>query len=254
MKTLKCKVCTGDSPFVFSREMTRPDFKRTMDFCKCNDCGYIFSDALDSLTAEQWGEFYAYPLYLDFDPGAVTQRRKDRTKALIKHVEKKFGINKPKILHHGNGNCQSAVELLAEGYDVYTTFDHLENWSRSLSTTEAEWMGDFDIVCSIEVAEHFADPIAEFKQAISFLGSGGVFCGTTCMNNGISIQNMVKDDWHYTKPHTLNAGHVSLYSLESLEKIAKKIGCENHTEHGSNELRSVSHMPATSVFFQFKKP
>lgn len=253
MKVLPCKICTAEATYAFSREMTRPRFARTMDFFRCGSCGYIFSDALDSLNDEGWKDFYAYPEYLEYDPGAVSQRRKERTKALIKHVEKKFGMKNPKILHHGNGNCLSAVELLQEGYDVWTTFDHLENWDRSLGMQEALARADFDIVCSIEVAEHFARPIEEFAQAMGCLKKGGVFCGTTCMNNGIPIKNMIEDTWHYTKPHTLNAGHVSLYSLESLDVLAAKIASENHTEHGDQKLREVSHMPSTSVFFQFKK-
>lgn len=253
MKNPNCKICGTDTEYVFSREMTRPDFKRMMSFYRCKGCEYIFSDALDNLRPEEWSKFYAYPLYLSYDPGAVSQRRKERTKALIHHVQKRFGLENPKILHHGNGNCLSAVELLAEGYDVWTTFDHLENWDRTIDVKEALSMGDFDIVCSIEVAEHFANPLDEFSQAIGFLRKGGVFCGTTCMNNGIPVENMERNEWHYTKTHTLNAGHVSLYSLESLDKIAHRVACENLTERGSNDLRGVSHMPSTSVFFQFKK-
>lgn len=233
--------------------MERADFAREMNFYKCVSCGFLFSDALDGLSSEEWQKFYAYPNYLKYDPGAVTQRRKERTKALVKHVAQRFNISEPKILLHGNGSCESAKELLAEGFDVWTTFDHLEDWGRSLTMDGAEAMCDFDIVCSIEVAEHFCNPLKEFMDALYVLRKGGVFCGTTSMNDGIPHENMQRDEWHYTKPHTLNAGHISIYSLKSLDKIAEELSCKNLTERGSSKMREVSHMPSTSVFFQFQK-
>lgn len=228
--------------------MTRDDFSRKMDFYQCENCDFIFSDALDDLNDDDWANFYRYPHYLTFDPGAAKQRRKERTKGLVKYMIEKYGYEDPSILMHGNGTCHSAKELLAEGYDVWTSFSHLQNWNRDIAGQDTG--GRFDIICSIEVVEHFAYPLKEWSDTVYMLNNGGVFCGTTSLVDGVPIEKMKNNEWHYTKPHVLNAGHVSLYSAKTIDFIANVNDCKNNTERGDKELRTISHMPATSVFFQ----
>lgn len=249
-----CKVCGGSvRPLRFTRELNRPDFPVVnQTWYQCVGCKFMFTDALDHFTQEDWSRFYAYPEYLKYDPGAVMNRRAPRTIALIKHVEKRFEMKKPKVLLNGLGVCSSLIQLMSEEYDVYATHGHF-NFDNCITMQEAVKMGDFDIVCSTEVIEHYAYPKEDFTLVRAMLKQGGVFCGTTCLSDGVDPAKMINDEWHYLKQHTINAGHVSVWSEDAFDVMAKFLNMENKTEHGDKELRTTSIMPSTSKFFQFVK-
>lgn len=75
-----------------------------------------------------------------------------------------------------------------------------------------------DIVVACEVVEHFTDPVTSFKHMASLA------------NDSIAFQTAYYDpqtchrDWWYLGPKN---GHISLYSVQSLNILAEIVGAKN---------------------------
>ena len=248
-----CKICGSESEKEFERTLNRIDMRRiTENWYRCSVCGFLQTSALDSLSKAEIETMYSYPEYIKYDPFAKNHRRKNRSKEMVKYIERKFGIQNPKILLHGNGQCTSARELLNEGYDVWTTFDRLENWDRSLSVEEAMY-GEFDIVCAVEVIEHWSNPLPEIENVKKMLKAGCFFCGTTHVNDGIPKEAIEKNEWSYLGQKPINAGHCSIWSKKSISLIADIFSMENHTDYFASEMPKIAPVPKTTIYFLFKK-
>lgn len=258
VEPVACKICGGNSPYKFTRDVTRADLKRAANVHVCEDCGYLFTTAWDMASEETMNKLYAYPKYLEFDIGARSQRRIHRAHGLVHYLIKKFKMENPRILMHGNGSCLSPHWLRQEGLDVWTSFDHLSDWDRRvvrgmlLDGSDAK----FDLIVCTEVAEHFVYPLKDFGDAIKMLKKGGVFAGSTCFFDGqkATLDAIRDDKFHYTHDYHWNGGLAGMHTLAGMEKIAEHHECSNFTERGSDDLRKISLMPATSYFFQLQKP
>jgi len=250
MKSIASKITGGKAGFVFTKDLNREDVPMLKEYWyKCEDTGVFFTPSLDNFKPEEWNKFYKYPEYFRYDKPSTISRRDERVYALISRVQERFGIKHPKILFHGNGASNAIFRLYLAGYDVYATYSFFD-WDRSISVEEAQGMGDFDIVCGIEIIEHWADPIMEFDIVDSLLKKGGIFCGTTSLATNTEEMS---GGWHALRQHSINAGHVTIWTEDAFDEICGKYYYENHTERGDKKMRSKSNMPATCVFFQFKK-
>jgi 2-polyprenyl-6-hydroxyphenyl methylase/3-demethylubiquinone-9 3-methyltransferase len=77
----------------------------------------------------------------------------------------------------------------------------------------------FDCVFSFEVLEHALDPRQTLEQICALLKPDGI-CFFSTLAQPPDIDDMGVD-WWYVAPRN---GHISLYSLESLEFLAQHVG------------------------------
>lgn len=249
----QCKICNGEAEFKFNRMVTREDLAREAPIFICEDCGFLFTTAWDDADEDTMNKLYKYPEYLKYDIGARRQRRLHRSYYLVRYLIEKYIVNKPKILMYGSGTCLSPHWLRQDGLDVWTCYDHLEDWDRSINVADTKQK--FDLIVSTEVAEHFVFPLKEFELGVNLLKKDGVFAGSTCFFNRKkkTLQAIMNDAHHYTHDYHWNGGLCSMYTVQAMQKIADTIGCINLTERGSKSLRKTSQMPGTSYFFQLQK-
>ena len=74
----------------------------------------------------------------------------------------------------------------------------------------------YHVITCTEVAEHFFDPLNEFKKLRNLLHKGGVLGIMT----DLFSEDMDFKNWHYVKDPT----HVGFFSKESLSWLARKLG------------------------------
>lgn len=88
-----------------------------------------------------------------------------------------------------------------------------------------ELHGSFDVVSSIEVIEHAADPLNVIAQAFALLRSGGIFLFTT--GNSTPYLKAISD-WSYVSPPV----HVSFFNPRASTLALRRCGFESLEDIG----------------------
>jgi SAM-dependent methyltransferase len=96
--------------------------------------------------------------------------------------------------------------------------------------------GSFDVVTSIEVLEHVADPVETLTRIRRLLRPGGVFFYTT--GNARPFRDRLLD-WSYFRPEI----HISLYEPESMRRALERAGFET---------RQAGYVPGWDEIYAFK--
>ncbi len=102
-----------------------------------------------------------------------------------------------------------------EGFDFYTTDKFCQNiFAENFDLVNNIEKKSFEILTAFEVFEHLTDPYIEIEEMLSY--SENVLFSTEVPPLGIKNPN----EWWYFSPQI--GQHVSFYTIESLEYIAKK--------------------------------
>lgn len=192
----QCKICRFDT--VLYHESFRGIYH------KCASCGAVFLDDSCLLTPEEEKARYekhnndindsGYRSFLMPVVEAVTSRYKPSDTGL----------------DYGCGPEPVAAQMLKEnGYDL-RFYDPYFYPDKSVLSGPCDY-----IMCS-EVAEHFKEPLQEFKKIKAMLKPGGsLICMTQLVNSGIDFEK-----WSYKNDPT----HVIFYTMKSMEVIAADAG------------------------------
>jgi len=123
-----------------------------------------------------------------------------------------FFDNRGKFLDYGGGYGMFVRLMRDAGFDFYLYDQYCDNlFAKGLAIDGPS--GGFELVTAFEVFEHLVDPIAEIERMRQF--SPSILFST----NLIASPPPRPDEWWY---YALEHGqHVSLYSMQSLEVIAK---------------------------------
>lgn len=174
------------------------------DFLHCVTCDLVFVPRSQHLTSNEERQRYAQHKNNPHDEG---YRR---------FLGKLYEAVKPKITHqmigldYGSGP-QPALSIMMEE-DGF----HIKPYDPFFSPN-IEWLNkQYDYIMCSEVAEHFHNPIEEFKRLNDLLKKGGYL--------GL-MTGMLKDwaqfpSWHYHRDGT----HVVFYSMKTMGWIAEKFG------------------------------
>lgn len=204
----QCRICTAPSAVALPvRHLPiRP-------YLRCECCGSVYVKPADHLTpAKEIGVYrlhenstldpryraYLSPI-LDLAWGALSQQVSPRTLS---------------VLDFGSGPLADSEESFvcsffrekgcrAQAYDPYFRPGELEKSS-------------FDLIVACEVAEHFRDPAAEFRQVIELLRENGVLAIQTELLP--EIEDF--DSWYYRRDPT----HIAFYTPNSFAWLAKRFG------------------------------
>ncbi|SNB46982.1 class I SAM-dependent methyltransferase [Geobacter sp. DSM 9736] len=215
-----CKCCGGAaSPYGvvdFSKncsELTAAPFAVSgipIYYYKCAHCDFIFTTAFDNFSHKDFVTHIYNQDYVLVDP-EYAQIRPSRT---AENVAGMFGEYRSlSILDYGGGNGTFAKMMKAYGFQCVDTYDP---FSAEFLTRPSR---QYDLVISIEVAEHTVDPKATFEELTSFVSPEGMALFTTV----IQPQDManIGVNWNYISPRN---GHVSIYSGNTLKKLADSLG------------------------------
>ncbi len=215
-----CKVCNGNSVLYDAVDFYRaahpinyPFGLSTIPiyFYRCEHCGFVFTRAFDRFSAEGWRKFvYNKEYFARLDPDYQMTRPRLNAEVLLA-ICKLFGREKVLAADYGGGNGALSRILRSKGIQFYT-HDPYE-----ASDVPEEYFGKFNLVSSFEVLEHTTEPIETFKDILSLIGERFLLVLSTQCSHGL-IDATRRLAWNYVAPRN---GHVSIYTRQSLQRIAK---------------------------------
>jgi len=170
---------------------------------RCGHCKFLFTDAFDDWTVEQfkaniYNEEYKLvdPDYSDFRP---------RENAGV--VARLWGAQsrQTSVLDYGGGNDIFCAVLREAGFPRAVTYDPI------VAEFSHRPAGKFDLVTSFETFEHLPDPLAAFRSIVDFAADPGLIFFTTVLQPADFDQQRL--NWWYVGPRN---GHISLFSRQAL--------------------------------------
>jgi len=202
IKFIKCRLCNGESKFLFTKLILN---KHTISYYECNSCKSLLTEEPYWIT-----ELYNDNNLTNEDFGAGYRIFRNQEKVFI--LSKILGLKKG--LDWGGGDGILCRLLRDYCLDFYT-IDKFTNSSYAVEFIIRDY-SSLDLITSFEVFEHLDKP----KEDIDFLfnlNAKAIFIQSKLYKN----QN---EDWDYLHPK--HGEHVFFYSKIALELIAKKYNYE----------------------------
>lgn len=211
--SVSCKICGGPSDLFGVVDMNRPceispnqKFKLAgvpIYYRRCVACSFLFTDAFDDWSVDQFKTHIYNDGYLAVDPDYLTKRPTDNA-GVVSRFWAPHRANM-RVLDFGGGNDVFSTALRADGFAKVVTYDPMvpEHATRP--------DGKFDLVTCFETLEHVPDPLASIGKMVDCLTEpGAVFYSTLMQPDDFDKQGM---SWWYVGPRN---GHISIFSRQAL--------------------------------------
>jgi SAM-dependent methyltransferase len=208
-----CKICDGPTSLYGvvdfhkscedRRGLRLPLSGLPIYYRRCATCGFLFTDAFDDWTIEQYKEHIYNDAYIVVDPDYNTLR----PQANANMVSQLFGAKKAelKVLDFGGGNDVLCTALRAGGFRQAVTYDPMV--PKHAHPPEDK----FNLVTCFETLEHLPDPIGGIAQILDCIADNGLIFYSTLAQPADFDQHGVA--WWYVGPRN---GHISLFTTEAL--------------------------------------
>jgi SAM-dependent methyltransferase len=213
MASVPCKICGGAAALygVVDFNKACEEVRGTrLPLCgipiyyrRCANCSFLFTDAFDDWSVEQFKEHIYNDGYQAVDPDYQTARPHANADA----VARLWGAVKAqtRVLDYGGGNDAFCAGLRANGFPLAVTYDPMVPQFACLPDEK------FDLVTCFETLEHLPDPAAGIALIVECAADPGLIFFTTCVQPG-EFQN-VGLNWWYVGPRN---GHISIFSRQAL--------------------------------------
>ncbi len=181
---------------------------------RCRNCGFLFTDAFDDWSEQEFKIHIYNDDYLAFDPNYVTARPTGNAGLVATlWAQHKHAI---RVLDFGGGNDVLCSALRASGFREAVTYDPM------VPEHAGKPDGKFDLVTCFETLEHLPDPVAGIGKMIECLAEpGAVFYSTLTQPTDFDTLGM---SWWYVGPRN---GHVSIFSKQALALAWARHGYRN---------------------------
>jgi hypothetical protein len=222
-KAAPCKICQQPSTLFglvdFNRNCEIPGGAKLpltgtpVYYRRCDACGFLFTDAFDDWSQDDFKSHIYNADYHVVDPGYVLTRPRDNA-AVVQQV---FGAHKMllRMLDYGGGNDVLCSELRAAGFPVATTYDpFVPEYANAPE-------GKFNLITCFETLEHIPDPLKGIGAIVKHLADPGLVLFSTM----VQPQDFDKLGmrWWYVGPRN---GHISMFSRDALAKAWGLHGCQ----------------------------
>lgn len=170
---------------------------------RCAQCGFLFTDAFDDWSHEEFKTHIYNSDYLAVDP----DYKEARPRMSAEMVAGLWAAHKAqtRLLDFGGGNDVLCSVLRAKGFPVAETYDPMvPEYARRPD-------GKFDLVTCFETFEHMPDPSAGIAQILECLTETGLVLYSTLVQPADFAKQGVA--WWYVGPRN---GHVSIFTREAL--------------------------------------
>jgi 2-polyprenyl-6-hydroxyphenyl methylase/3-demethylubiquinone-9 3-methyltransferase len=229
---LPCKICGGQAElygvvdFHKSCEEAR-GVRFTLSgvpiyYYNCSNCKFVFTEAFDDWSAEQFKANIYNEQYKLVDPDYETKR----PRVNAEFVAQLWGAIKAqtRVLDYGGGNDTFCTALRDAGFPVAVSYDPMvpEHAQRP--------QGKFDLVTCFETLEHLPDPVAGIGSILEFAADPGLILFRTLLQPGDFDQQRL--NWWYVGPRN---GHISIFSKQALtaawDRHGYKVASVNDSIH-----------------------
>jgi len=221
---LACKICGHDAPLYGVHDMHRPCqitnmFQLPLSgvpiyYCRCGNCGFLFTDAFDDWSHDDFKTHIYNDAYLAVDPDYVAVRPTHNAGVVAKlWAQHRRAM---RVLDFGGGNDVFCSALRASGFREAVTYDPM------VPEHAGKPDGKFDLVTCFETLEHMPDPVAGIGKILECLAEpGAVFYSTMTQPADFDTLGM---SWWYIAPRN---GHVSIFTRQALTLAWARHGYKN---------------------------
>ena len=210
---LPCKICGGVSALYgvvdFSKSCEEAKGIRLplsgvpVYYRRCTNCDFVFTDAFDGWSDQQFKAHIYNDGYAAVDPDYRTVR----PGANATMVKQLWGPYKAQtgVLDYGGGNDAFCALLRADGFPAAVTYDPM------VPAYAQRPEGKFQLVTCFETLEHVPDPIGGIARLLDCVAEPGLVHISTYAQPADFGQIGV--NWWYVAPRN---GHVSIFSRKAL--------------------------------------
>jgi len=215
---MKCLICNSDSHKLFSGVVLK---KYEIKYYKCENCGFIHTET------PFWLEEAYLNAIADLDVGLIS-----RNLYVASHVErvilKNFNYTKP-FLDYAGGYGLFVRMMRDKGFDFYRQDKYCDNlFSQHFDINDIK-ISRFELLTAFEIFEHLEKPVEELEKMLNY--SDSVLFSTNIVPNE-TLDSL--DDWWYFSPES--GQHISFYTIESLEELSSKLGCNFYSNNTNLHL------------------
>ncbi|WP_168221517.1 class I SAM-dependent methyltransferase [Aquisphaera giovannonii] len=215
-----CKCCGGPAPsfgrvdFHKSCESRRrevfPPSGILIEYHRCPSCRFLFTTDFDGFTADDLKRYIYNDDYIRVDPDYP----EERPRINADNLSVLFPADRPRrTLDYGGGSGRLAELLRVRGFGEVRTYDPF------VEAFAERPAGRFDLIVCTEVLEHATDPRRVLEDIAGLLDDPGMVLFTTLLQPpDLDSQGL---GWWYVGPRN---GHVSLFTAESLDRLAEPLG------------------------------
>ena len=221
---LPCKICDEATELYGVVDMHRPCLIQGVShpplsgfpiyYRRCGKCGFLFTDAFDDWSEDEFRTHIYNDGYLAVDPDYVTVRPTGNA-GLVSSL---WAAHKDsiRVLDFGGGNDVFCSALRASGFREAVTYDPMvPEHARAPD-------GRFDLVTCFETLEHLPDPVAGIAEIIECIAEpGAVFYSTLTQPADFDRMGL---SWWYVGPRN---GHISIFTRQSLALAWARHGFRN---------------------------
>jgi len=215
---VSCKICGAEShPFDrvdFNKYCSEEDCYRfgfsgiQIPYFRCISCGFLFADAFDGWSHDDFAKFIYNDDYVKVDPEYVAIRPNRIAETMAMRLR---GAEAARILDYGSGAGIFVARMRELGFLDIHAYDPFA--SPSLPP------GRFDIITCFEVMEHSVDPRKTLTDMAALLRPGGcIVISQTLQPADIHSR---RGAWWYLAPRN---GHISTFTEEALEILGRERG------------------------------
>ncbi|MDR2000873.1 MAG: class I SAM-dependent methyltransferase [Zoogloeaceae bacterium] len=218
---LACKICHGPSvlygvldfnhPCEEQKHLRVPLVGIPIYYRRCETCGFLFTDAFDDWSLDDFKTHIYNGDYQIFDPHYCDER----PNANAGMVMRIWGPQKTamRVLDYGGGNGVLCTALRAYGFKEAVTYDPM------VQAYAGQPNGRFDLVTCFETLEHLPDPMDGIGKIVKCVADpGAVLYSTLIQPDDIHNYGVA---WWYVGPRN---GHISIFTKQALEVAWAKHG------------------------------
>lgn len=225
---MNCNICSRPTTS-FARAILLRKFE--VQYYRCGHCGFIQPE-----TPYWLSESYADAIS-DLDLGTAS-RALENWRAVRPLILSSYDCN-AKFVDYGGGYGLFVRMMRDSGFDFYRYDTYCENILAKGLDAEPDRHGQYELATAFEVFEHFVDPLKDVSEVLAY--SRNIYFSTLLVPDPAPKPG---EWWYYVLDH---GQHVALYSRESLEFLAAKLGLRLYTNGTSHHLLTEKKLPLSVV-------
>ena len=216
-----CKICGGAAGLVgvvdFNKHGDEQRGRRfplsgvPVYYRRCGHCGFLFTDAFDDWSIEEFRAHIYNDDYGLVDPDYIAHR--PRVNAGM--VESFWGELRHdiRVLDYGGGNDALCAVLRQKGFASAVSYDPI------VPEYAQRPDGKFDLVTCFETLEHLPDPLDGIAKIVDCAADPGlIYYSTLVLPDDFDTCGL---SWWYVAPRN---GHVSMFTADALRKAWGRFG------------------------------